>query len=636
MSLRGNGTGRLLVFVFLVVLIGLNAPGLLSQSQIESPEAPRVTYVLLPKSRCVVAPPALPADKCPAGTLPPSEFITAINWIAADGSDFEGAIGYKDINKDIIKVTFRVIEATVVKDAPPGTFKAGQIFSFEPPAQTSDTGEFGFRIFTTVPQDVTLEVTLEDAKKNVSQPKVFSFKAVGPEPIISGIVFPAEIPLGAEQNVLVGFIDREGQLSRVFFQLVNFDPKRVGDCTLPTDPNGIDVSVSEQVLGKIEGQLSFPISCTSAQRIVLKIVLVDRQGNRSEQSVLRQNDRFEFIAGRKIADGLFFLDQFGEVGSALGQFRSPQGIAVDSKGFIYVADTENHRIQVFDPSTFKPTEKRPVAVWGSRCLLRTGEGCRDPDGGGPLVPGDGQFDGPTDVVVDAAGNVYVVDSGNHRIQKFDSTGRFLGKWGTRGSGDGQFETPLGIALDSSGKIAYVADKGNHRIQRFDISDIRTVRFLGKWGSECNLTVTPPTGRCVDPDGGGPLQTGDGQFFEPQAVAVDSAGNVYVADTGNHRVQKFDANGKFLVKWGRSGFAQGQFDVPRGLAFTRQGGLLVVDQNNHRVQEFDLDGKFVRQWGVQGNGEGEFNAPQDIAIDSAGNIYIVELLNNRVQKLGDLK
>lgn len=636
MSLRGNGPGRLLVFVFLVVLIGLNAPGLLSQSQIESPEAPRVTYVLLPKSRCVVAPPALPADKCPAGTLPPSEFITAINWIAADGSDFEGAIGYKDINKDIIKVTFRVIEATVVKDAPPGTFKAGQIFSFEPPAQTSDTGEFGFRIFTTVPQDVTLEVTLEDAKKNVSQPKVFSFKAVGPEPIISGIVFPAEIPLGAEQNVLVGFIDREGQLSRVFFQLVNFDPKRVGDCTLPTDPNGIDVSVSEQVLGKIEGQLSFPISCTSAQRILLKVVLVDRQGNRSEQSVLRQSDRFEFIAGRKVADGLFFLDQFGEGGSALGQFQRPQGIAVDSKGFIYVADTENHRIQVFDPSTFKPTEKRPVAVWGSRCLLRTGEGCRDPDGGGPLVPGDGQFDGPTDVIVDAAGNVYVVDSGNHRIQKFDSTGRFLGKWGTRGSGDGQFETPLGIALDSSGKIAYVADKGNHRIQRFDISDIRTVRFLGKWGSECNLTVTPPTGRCVDPDGGGPLQTGDGQFFEPQAVAVDSAGNVYVADTGNHRVQKFDANGKFLVKWGRSGFAQGQFDVPRGLAFTRQGGLLVVDQNNHRVQEFDLDGKFVRQWGVQGNGDGEFNAPQDIAIDSAGNIYIVELLNNRVQKLGDLK
>ncbi|GBC75861.1 Serine/threonine-protein kinase PknD [bacterium HR07] len=633
MRRRGNGTARALVFAFLLVLFGLNAPGLLSQSQIESPEAPRVTYVLLPKSRCVVAPPSLPADKCPTGTLPPPDFITAINWIAADGSDFEGAIGYEDINKDIVRVSFRVVAATEVKDAPPGTFKVGQIFSFEPPAQTSDKGAFDFRIFTTVPQDVTLEVTLEDAKKNISQPKIFSFKAVGPEPIISGIVFPAEIPLRAEQNVLVGFVDREGQLSRVFFQLVNFDPKRVGDCTLPIDPNGLDVS--EQVFGEKEGQLSFTISCNSAQRIILKVVLVDRQGNRSEQSVLRQRSTFEFIAGRKVADGLFFLDQFGQDGSEPGAFRRPQGIAVDSKGSIYVADTENHRIQRFDPDTFKLTEKKPSFVWGGQCLLRTGAGCSDPDGGGPLVPGDGQFNGPTDIAVDAAGNVYVVDSGNHRIQKFDSTGKFLGKWGTRGSGDGQFETPIGIALDGSGKFIYVADKGNHRIQKFDISG-PTVRFVGKWGSECNLTVTPPTGRCIDPDGGGPLQTGDGQFFEPQAIAVDGAGNVYVSDTGNHRIQKFDANGKFLLKWGRNGLAQGQFDVPRGLAFTKQGILLVVDQNNNRVQEFNADGTFVRQWGEQGNGEGELNAPQDIAVDSAGNIYIVELLNNRVQKLGDLK
>ncbi len=628
----GNSTGRVLVFAFLLVLVGLNAPGLLSQSQIESPEAPRVTYVLLPKTRCVVAPPALPADKCPPNTLPPPKFTTAINWIAADGSDFWGAIGYEDINKDIVKISFRVVEATEVRDAPPGTFKAGQTFSFEPPAQTDSTGAFDFRIFTTVTQDVTLEVTLEDAKKNVSQPKIFSFKAVGPEPIISGIEFPEQIPLGAEQQVGVGFVDREGQLSRVEFQLVNFsDPKRLADCSLPLE--GKDVSA--QVWGEKEGQLSFLIQCNSAQRITLKVVLVDRQGNRSEQSVLRQRSTFEFIAGRKVADGLFFLDQFGQDGSEPGAFRRPQGIAADSQGRIYVVDTENHRIQRFDPETFKLTEKKPSFVWGSRCLLRTGEGCRDPDGGGPLVPGDGQFDGPTDIAVDATGNIYVVDSGNHRIQKFDSTGKFLGKWGTRGSGDGQFEFPIGIALDSSGRFIYVADKGNHRIQKFDVSS-SPVRFVTKWGSECNLTVTPPTGRCLDPDGAGPLQVGDGQFFEPQAVVVDGAGNVYVSDTGNHRIQKFDSNGKFLLKWGRNGSAAGQFDVPRGLAFTPAGILLVVDQNNHRVQEFSAEGKFLRQWGEQGNGEGEFNAPQDIAVDSAGNIYIVELLNNRVQKLGDLK
>ncbi len=629
MRQRGNNISRVLVVTLLLVIVGLNR--LLSQSQIESLEAPRITYVLLPKTRCVIAPPALPAETCPQGTLPPTE--TSINWIAADGSDFEGAIGYRDINKDIIRVTFRVIEATEVKDAPPGTFRAGQIFSFEPPAQPSDTGEFGFRIFTTVPQDVTLEVALEDAKKNISQPKIFSFKAVGPEPIIGGIVFPTEIPLGAEQKVLVGFVDREGQLSRVSFQLANFDPKRIGDCSLPTDPNGIDVS--EQVLGDKEGELSFSIVCNSAQRIKLKVTLVDRQGHTSDQSRLRQQKDFEFIAGKKVAEGLFFLDQFGQDGSELGAFRRPQGIAVDSKGNIYVADTENHRIQRFDPATFKLNEKLPTAVWGSRCLLRTGEGCRDPDGGGPLVPGDGQFDGPTDVAVDAAGNVYVVDSGNHRIQKFDPNGKFLAKWGTRGSGPGQFEAPKSIALDSTGKFAYVVDQGNHRIQKFDVTR-SPVQFVLQWGSQCNLTVTPPTGRCVDPDGAGPLQVGDGQFFEPQAVAVDRAGNIYVSDTGNHRIQKFDADGKFLLKWGRNGLAAGQFDAPRGLAFSSQGNVLVIDQNNHRVQEFELSGTFVRQWGVPGTGEGEFNAPQDIALDSVGNIYIVELLNNRVQKFGDLK
>jgi DNA-binding beta-propeller fold protein YncE len=632
-----------LVIAFLLVTIGLNAPGLLSQSQIESPEAPRVTYILLPKemqrdksiqARCVVAPPALPAENCPPGTIPTEK--TAINWIAADGTDFEGSIGYEDKgsvgdSNDIRKITFLVVEATEVRNAPPGTFTKGQTFSFEPPVQTGSKGAFDFRIFTTVPQDVTLEVTLEDAKKNVSQPKRFSFKAVGPEPVVSGIDFPDQIPLGAEQVVAVGFIDREGELSRVEFQLVNFsDPKRLADCTLPLEP----IDISGQVLGKKEGQLSFTISCNSAQRIILKVVLMDRQGNRSENSVLSQKNTFDFIAGRKVAEKLFFLDQFGQDGSEPGAFRSPQGVAVDSKGSVYVADTENHRIQRFDPDTFKQNEKKPTFVWGSRCLLRTGEGCRDPDGGGPLVPGDGQFDGPTDVSVDAAGNVYVVDSGNHRIQKFDSTGKFLAKWGTRGSGDGQFETPVGIALDSTGKFAYIADKVNHRIQKFDVSS-PSARFVAKWGSECNLTVTPPTGRCVDPDGEGPLQTGDGQFNEPQAVAVDSAGNIYVSDTGNHRIQKFDANAKFSLKWGRHGFAAGQFDVPRGLTFTRQGILLIVDQNNNRVQEFNADGTFVRQWGESGNAEGGLNAPQDIAVDNAGSIYIVELLNNRVQKFGAL-
>lgn len=626
MRLWGGRVGRVLAAVFALIVLGVNVPGLLSQSQIESPNAPRITFIQLPKGKCVVSPPALPADKCP-GTP------AIVNWITANGSDFLGSIGYEDADGDIVKVTFAPSSEESEKNKDKGGFD--KAFSFEPPIPLDQEGKqptkgsFDFRIFTTIPQGVTLIVTLEDAKKNVSQPKKFSFKAVGPEPIISTILFPNQIPLGAQQDVRVGFVDREGQLSRVEFELVGFDPQRIGECTLPLEP----VDVSEKVLGEQEGLLSFTISCRSAQRVRLKVTLIDRQGNRSDQSVLKQVNTFEFIAGRKVAENLFFLDQFGGFGSEPGAFNRPQGIAVD--GRIFVADTENHRIQRFDPERFKPDEKKPTFFWGGWCLLRTGEGCRDPDGGGPLAPGDGQFSGPTGVAVDAAGNVYVVDSGNHRIQKFDSIGKFLAKWGTQGLGDGQFNVPIGIAVDSKNNVVYVVDKGNHRIQKFDVSG-PSARFLLKWGSQCNLTVTPPTGRCVDPDGEGPLQTGDGQFHEPQAVAVDAAGNVYVSDSGNHRIQKFDPMGKFLLKRGKNGIAPGQFDTPRGLAIDKQGNLLVIDQGNDRVQEFKADGTFERMWGESGSAEGEFRFPQDIALDKAGNVYVVELLNHRVQKFGDLK
>lgn len=126
--------------------------------------------------------------------------------------------------------------------------------------------------------------------------------------------------------------------------------------------------------------------------------------------------------------------------------------------------------------------------------------------------GDGQFKNPYGVAVDASGNVYVVDTGNPRIQKFSSSGAFLAKWGSSGSGDGQFEIPYGVAVDAWGKV-YVVDTGNPRIQKFSNSGA----FLAKWGSWGN---------------------GDGQFNYPSGVAVNASGNVYVADTSNSRIQVF--------------------------------------------------------------------------------------------------
>ena len=165
-------------------------------------------------------------------------------------------------------------------------------------------------------------------------------------------------------------------------------------------------------------------------------------------------------------------------------------------------------------------------------------------------------------VVSAAGSqglVYVVDEDNHRIQKFDSVGNFITKWGGFGSGDGQFSSPSGISVDSQG-LVYVVDEDNHRIQKFDSDG----NFISKWGSE----------------GSG----GDGQFSSPSGISVDSQGLVYVVDEGNHRIQKFDSDGNFISKWGSEGSGDGQFHEPFGISVDSQEVSVVTDVDGSSLLE----------------------------------------------------
>jgi len=250
--------------------------------------------------------------------------------------------------------------------------------------------------------------------------------------------------------------------------------------------------------------------------------------------------------------GCIDTDGAGPLSRGDGQFQDPIDVTSDS-GKVYVADRLNNRIQVFT------TDGNFIRKWGSLCNLQNGAGCIDTDGAGPLSPGDGQFNDPHAVAVDSAGNVYVADAGNNRIQKFQNDGTFITKWGSfcskdsgtgcvdqdgTGSlsvGDGQFSFPRDVAVDSSGNV-YVVDSLNHRIQEF----MNNGTFIRKWGSLCNLGNGFG---CIDPDGPGPLSVGDGQFSEPLSLAVDFIDNVYVADTGNNRIQKFQNDGTFIRKWG---------------------------------------------------------------------------------------
>ena len=210
------------------------------------------------------------------------------------------------------------------------------------------------------------------------------------------------------------------------------------------------------------------------------------------------------------------VDFVWRITGAPNKFGRPTSIAVDQQSNIYVVDTINHRLQKFD------TSGNLIALWGGY-----GEG-------------DGQFIfrvpggyGEGDVAVDDQGNVYVTDS-KKRVQKFDATGKFLTSWGSEGSGDGQFLGFMSIASDGLDNI-YVADAATYRIQKFDSSG----KFLTKWGSK------------GDGDGQFSAHTDDG----PAGAAADNQGNVYVNDPGNHRIQKFDSNGKFLTKWGSAGTAR---------------------------------------------------------------------------------
>jgi streptogramin lyase len=282
-----------------------------------------------------------------------------------------------------------------------------------------------------------------------------------------------------------------------------------------------------------------------------------------------------------------FLMQWGTFGTGDGEFDGPFDIAVSPDGENFVVDVGNDRVQYWVQDSF-------ILEWdGSE-----GEA----------------FASPVSIAMDDDGFLFVGDNALQNIQKFDRFGGFYTSWGSSGSGDGQFMNPLGIAATGSDDTAvvYIADTGNHRIQKFDGNG----NFTTKWGRN---------------GGDGTSGSADGEFDSPYGVAVDADGNVYVADTGNNRIQKFDSDGNFITKWGSCGCDEGEFNFPRGVAVDIAGDVYVVDELNDRIQKFDSEGGFIAEWGENGTGDGQFDSPHKMGFDELGNSYVVDYNNNRIQK-----
>jgi streptogramin lyase len=216
----------------------------------------------------------------------------------------------------------------------------------------------------------------------------------------------------------------------------------------------------------------------------------------------------------------------------------------------------------------------------------------------PTSSGIGEFKNPYDVAIDGTGNIYVVDSGNNRIQKFSKNGTLITKWGRYGTGDGEFNFPHGIAINDLGEV-YIVEYNNNRIQKFSASG----KFLAKWGTKGSY---------------------DYEFDGPMQIAIDTNRNVYISDYGNDRIQVFNQNGDFIKNWDKVN--------PGAIAIDKNtNNIYVTSQYPRRVEKFDSLGNFLTSWGHSGDDDGGFAIPSGITVDIYGNVFVSDISNNNIQK-----
>ena len=399
------------------------------------------------------------------------------------------------------------------------------------------------------------------------------------------------------------------------------------------------------------------------------------------------------VAGNGCDDIFFEECELGDGGAATAAgLGRPEGVAVDESGNLFIADARA-RIRKVDATT-----GIIITVAGS------GEGPQDFSGdGGPATQAG--LSSPNSVAVDGAGNLFIADLGNHRIRKVDGISGIIttvagsGEMGFPGDGDAataaNFSSPRSVAVDGTGNL-FISDHDNFKIRKVDSSTgiITTVAGNGEHGllsedggpaTEAGLSF--PEGVAVDEAGnlfivdsgndlirkvdtvtdiittvagtfrqedfsgdGGPATQASLNF--PQGVAVDGAGNLFIADSDNHRIRKVDAITGVITSVagnGQEGFSgdgglatQAGLNNPSRVAVDEAGNLFIADSDNHRIRKVDAITGVITS--VAGNGQEGFsgdgglatqaclNSPHGLAVDGAGNLFIADRFNDRIRKV----
>ncbi len=322
-----------------------------------------------------------------------------------------------------------------------------------------------------------------------------------------------------------------------------------------------------------------------------------------------------------------YTAQFGSLGTETGKFKSPASIAIDTSGYIWVADAANSRIQEWISVT---------PSFGLQSSL------------GTLGSGNGQLNSPRGVATDAAGNAWVADTENSRIEKFGTKGEYLSQFGTLGSGEGQLNHPRGIALDAAGNI-WVADTANNRVEKFSAEGKYLLKFgslgteAGKLKSPAGIAVDSGGNIWVADTANNRVQkfSSTGTYLAAYTslkgpTAITTRGSlIIVADTANNRIVEL-LNGTpptWFAQFGTLGSGNGQLNHPEGVGAEAAGNVWVADTTNNRIEQFSSEGKYLAQFGATGTGEGQFKGPAGIAIDSSANVWVVDSANARIQKWG---
>jgi len=259
---------------------------------------------------------------------------------------------------------------------------------------------------------------------------------------------------------------------------------------------------------------------------------------------------------------------------------TPYGLAVDSKGSLYIADGKVGAIFVFNTET-KDLE-----------MIKNGV--------------HANFGDIIGLAIDDADRLFVSDTKLHHVLVFSKDHKIEGS-----ISEGGLIDPGGLAVDNENRFLYVADAALDQVFVYDADKLTLIRKIGTAGKKHT-------------------QTEPGQFSVPTNVAVDADGNLYVTDMYNNRVEVFDADGNFIRQWGKSGDRPGTFSRPKGIAIDADGHVWVADAVQDILQCYTADGRFLMWMGGHGLFPGQFRALAGLYVDKNNRIFTSEQYPGRVQ------